>query len=272
MKRGDCSAPDAHRAIFISHHRHGTRGQVPAHLYWHATYAHAARACTRSAEPFGYPRSNPLPPLLSFGEGLITYPPDSAPPIAVRGRAGSETQPGTTVDSVALEASDHVKLDGCISKGRPSRNRGNGSYLPESLRTLGEAPITSKGPDALPRPTSPPGNRALPGVRYSGRRLLAVARTAVARLAFGRGGFRIRGRVPPYRRARRCCLARRSSLRVMKMACAGCGCVVEQALVVKPCGDYPNCCCREVPAGANRSVPTDPYDGEEGTTSRRSYR
>lgn len=39
------------------------------------------------------------------------------------------------------------------------------------------------------------------------------------------------------------------------MACADCGCVVEQGVIVKACVRYPDCCCRELAlAGA---APTD---------------
>jgi hypothetical protein len=41
----------------------------------------------------------------------------------------------------------------------------------------------------------------------------------------------------------------------MEMACADCGCVVEQGVIVKACVRYPDCCCRELAlAGA---APTD---------------
>jgi hypothetical protein len=32
----------------------------------------------------------------------------------------------------------------------------------------------------------------------------------------------------------------------MEMGCADCGCVVEQGAVVKPCENYPECCCSEL--------------------------
>jgi hypothetical protein len=32
----------------------------------------------------------------------------------------------------------------------------------------------------------------------------------------------------------------------MLIACADCGCVVEQGEIITPCDSYPDCCCAEL--------------------------
>ena len=39
----------------------------------------------------------------------------------------------------------------------------------------------------------------------------------------------------------------------VKIACAGCGCVVEHGVILTPCDSYPDCCCRDVPVRASAS-------------------
>ena len=36
----------------------------------------------------------------------------------------------------------------------------------------------------------------------------------------------------------------------MEIACAECGCLVERGLIIKPCDEYPDCCCTDLPLGA----------------------
>lgn len=33
----------------------------------------------------------------------------------------------------------------------------------------------------------------------------------------------------------------------MEITCASCGCLVDRGKIITPCGDYPACCCRDLP-------------------------
>jgi len=41
------------------------------------------------------------------------------------------------------------------------------------------------------------------------------------------------------------------TLAYMEITCAGCGCRVDRGVIVEPCSSYPDCCCRDLTAGAS---------------------